>query len=211
MPIFLLIPEPATRYASAIMTPIAILFIAYTARAKYFLTGTKRQYFNYLLCVTITFIVLSNILNTVHFRALLGSDVVAIDNVSQIAENEHNNCIVYVPTYAEQYVIVDKTSNDYSLRKDIKRIKANKKDDYNDDKLKELKQNCNKLFVVQQKSITRNTLFPPIDFSKNKNMKLIAHIVGENNSLFDQTYFVIKKTFNTRNLYNEYYLWEYVQ
>ena len=134
-----------------------------------------------------------------------------MDKVSQIVEKEKNNCLIYAPTYAEQYVIVDKNSKNYDLRTDIKRIKSTTRTGFSEQKFKELKKECNKLFVVQQKAITRNVLFPPIDFSKYKNVKLVTRIIGENGSLFDKFYFTLKRTFNTKNLYNEYYLWEYAE
>lgn len=209
LPIFIYVPEPAIRYASAIIMPVAILFVSYIARAQHFLTGKAEIYAKYFVYFAIGFIVLTNVLNVFFFRTLLGSDIIAMDKVSQIVETDKNNCILYAQTYAEQYLIVDKTNNNYDLRTDIKRIKATTKKDFSEENFKETKKQCNKLFVVQQKAITREVMFPPIDFSKYQNMSLVEKIPGENGSLFDKFYFLIKNTFNTRNLYNEYYLWEY--
>lgn len=208
LPIFISVPEPAIRYASAIITPLSILFISYVARAQNFLDGRILIYSKYFVYFAVGFIVMTNILNTFFFRALLGSDVIAMDKVTQIIEQDKNNCILYMPTYAEQYVIVDKTSKTYDLRTDIQRIQATKKD-YLPERLKEMKNRCNRLFVVQQKAITRNVMFPPIDFSKYEHMKLVARLSGDNDSLFDKFYFALREIFGIKNLYNEYYLWEY--
>ena len=211
LPIFIYVPEPAIRYASAIITPLSILFVSHIAKAQSLLNGKILVYSKYLLYFTIAFIILTNLLNTFFFRALLGSDIIAMDKVSQIVEKDRHNCILYAPTYAEQYVIVDKTNNNYDIKTDIKRIKATTKQEFSEQNFKEQKKQCNRLFIVQQKAITRNVLFPPIDFTKYKNMKLVKQILGENDSFFDKFYFMLKSTFNTKNLYNEYYLWEYVE
>lgn len=208
LPIFISVPEPAIRYASAIITPLSILFISYVAQAQNFLDGRILVYSKYFVYFAVGFIVMTNILNTFFFRALLGSDVMAMDKATQIIEQDKNNCILYMPTYAEQYVIVDKTSNNYDLRTDIQRIQATKKD-YTPKRLKEMKEQCNRLFIVQQKAITRNVMFPPIDFLKYEHMKLVTRLSGDNNSWFDKFYFALREIFSIKNLYNEYYLWEY--
>lgn len=210
LPLFISVPEPAIRYASAFITPFSLFFIHSLYRAHHHAPAKFSLHAKYAIYFIVLFMMSTNIFNTFYFRALLGSDVIAMNKVSQIIEREKNSCIIYLPTYlADQYLLVDTTNNQYNLRTDLTRIKATGKEQFQKIYFEKTKPNCSHLFIVQQKSITRGTLFPPIDFTQQKNMRLVKRVIGRENTLFDAFVSFLTKTFAIKNLYNEYNLWEY--
>ncbi len=211
IPIFISVPEPATRYLSAFIVPF---IISSCALVSYMLKNIPLRFVTSAKCgivIVVGLIVVANILNTTFFRIRLGSDIIAMGKVSMILEETTNSCIVYAPIYvADQYLLLNKTNKRHEIRNDLIRIQAKGKEDFTIEKLRHYKEKCVRLFVVQQKSIMRQTLFPSFDYRKEKEMHLVQHIQGINKSLFDRFLLFIRDVFHTRNWFNEYLLWEYI-
>ena len=211
LPIFISVPEPATRYLSAFIIPFVLFSCTLVSNMLKKIPLPVVRIAKCGIFIIVCLIVIANVLNTTFFRIRLGSDVIAMEKVSTLLEKTTNSCIVYAPSYvADQYLLLNKTNNRHELRTDLRRILAKGKEDFTMEKLKAYKENCPHLFVVQQKSIMRQTPFPSIDYRKEKEMQLVAHIQGINNSLFDKILLFTRDIFHTRNWFNEYLLWEYV-
>ncbi len=208
-PIFVSVPEPALRYTSAFITPLVIALTSIILFLRTRVRQRTQRSARRLLCTVVIVIILINMTHTFFFRALLGSETIAMEHVSHVLKNTSNACVVYAPLFVADHFLYLNTTNTYAIRTDLRRIPTIQPYHYSGDYFRSLKSSCSRIFIVQYKSFLDASRFPPLAYEEHKEMKLIQHIIGKEDTLYDSLIALLQRKSLLAPLHREYFLWEF--
>ncbi len=121
-PLWVILPEHATRYATSILIPFSFLIVM---MILYVFSFVKQRYQRILTIFVIFFVLLAimtNISYVVAFRAGWGSSFIAIDKAQDfIAKDKEGKTIAlyYGQSVAEEYYAINKSSKNHTLIPDL--------------------------------------------------------------------------------------------
>lgn len=190
-PLWLLLPEPAIRYTSPLFPPFLLLFFFVIKKAGDTINQQScRKLFGYGVLLLLFFMITTNVLYSVIFRATWGSAFIAEGKaLSFIEEVREPNAVVlhYQPSVAEIFVAIDISNTSvYAQKKDVVYLPIN---NFSDSSLRAYAENYTETYVVQRITSTGKKFPPTYNLSDSKILVLYTVIYGTEETLFDRLIF----------------------
>lgn len=214
LPIFFILPEPAIRYAAAIILPSLGIFFLFFQETEEILNWHKRKII-VIFFILFSFAILTNFSYAVLFRATWGSSFIGMDKTSYyILENnleKNKKAIVYyyATSVAPEYYAVDKESSDkytvsnriIPLKIDISKISSAYFEEQKDEETE--------IYVIKRISSFGNSQYPSLNFDTLPYLKKITVIEGRSDNAFDNVFNFLTSVLKIPYDPNTFYIYKY--
>ncbi len=180
LPLWIILPEHATRYANSILLPFVFLF---TLMILYIFSSINVQYRKFfasfvILCVLLA--ILTNISYVFAFRGGWGSSFIAIEKTQDFiaADKEGKVAVLYYgQSVAEEYYSINKSNENHELIDTLVFKQLKETSDFSEEAILSYSTNYNDVYVL--KRITSgNTELPPVQLEDYSFLTEIQTIEG---------------------------------
>lgn len=204
--LWFLLPEPASRYFSSQVLPVAlfIVIIFFSADRYLWKLRSKKIFVSLIFLIYIFY----NFAYTYMFRATWLSTEIGKRKVADYIENIRNQDTVVLFTAdnaAPSYTPLRKYGEFYKQPDGIIYFAA---ENYSNQNLKTIR-DYKEIYVVQKETSFRRNKVPDINFDSRKDLALINIIEGKTDSAFDRTNSFICKILNINYQPNKFYIYRH--
>lgn len=182
LPLWIILPEHATRYANSILLPFLLLM---TFMIIYVIKRIKQEYQKYVTCFVLVLVllaVLTNLAYVTAFRAGWGSSFIAIEKTQDfIVENKEGKSIVFYfgQSVAEEYYAINKSNKNHELISTLTFKQVKNIEEFDEEDILIYEQEYETIYVL--KRITSGeTALPNINFDEYSSLEQVEKIEGRN-------------------------------
>lgn len=122
LPLWIILPEHATRYATSVLLPFSLLIVLMILHCLAIVKQNYRFFFSIFVISLLILSILTNLAYVIAFRAGWGSSFIAIEKTQDfIADNKEGSAIVlyYGQSVAEEYYPINKSSKGHEFVGDL--------------------------------------------------------------------------------------------
>jgi hypothetical protein len=182
LPLWIILPEHATRYATSILIPFSLLVTLMILQVFSFIKKDYRRSFALFVVVLVFLALLTNLAYVFAFRAGWGSSFIAIEKTQDfIADDKEGNTLAlyFGQSVAEEYYAINKSSEDHTLIADLHFVQLKSLGGFEEEILLQHKEQgeYETIYVIKRVTSGRNGL-PEIDFDAYDSLEKVAVIEG---------------------------------
>ena len=209
LPLWIILPEFATRYATSVLLPFSLLVVVMTL---YVLSTIRKMYRKYVAGVIILLVVLAILTNVAYitaFRGGWGSSFIAIEDAQDfIASDKEGNTIglYYGFSTADEYYPINKSSPTHELIPDLYFEQQHNEEDFTKEKMTEKATVYDTIYVLKRLT-TGGTELPEYTFEEYEYLTLVKVVEGTRTS--DPYDFLMKILVRAGVNYNPNYIYIY--
>ncbi len=164
IPLWIILPEHATRYATSILLPFSLLVLIMILHISSYIKQEYRKFLAFFVVIFVILAILSNLAYVFAFRAGWGSSFIAIEKTQDfIAHNKEGKTLVlyYGQSVAEEYYAINKSNEQHELIADLYFKQLKETSNFSKEAILSYVSDYNEVYVL--KRITSgNTELPPV-------------------------------------------------
>ncbi len=180
LPLWIILPEHATRYATSILLPFILLVTLLIFHVLVTIKEQYRKFFASFVLICVLLAILTNISYVFAFRGGWGSSFIAIEKTQDfIAENKEGNVAVlyFGQSVAEEYYSINKSNQNHELV-DTLHFKQLKETSYfSQEVILSYRQDYDEVYVLKRITSGNNEL-PPVPLETYSSLLLLQTIEG---------------------------------
>jgi hypothetical protein len=184
LPLWIVLPEHATRYATSILLPFCLLLTLMVMQVFSLVRKEYRRFFALFTLTLLFFALVTNLAYVTAFRAGWGSSFIAIEKTQDfIAQDKEGNTLAlyFGQSVAEEYYAINKSSENHTLIADLHFKQLKNEDGFKEDLLFQYSEELvyETIYVIKRVTSGGNGL-PDVDFDTYDSLELVAVLEGRN-------------------------------